>query len=100
MTVEGIGAPHAHCLGRVMSIRKVSALVVLFAMVGACMPLAGARAPAEGPQPCPALAAQLPQSAPALGGYDAGPGPKIGESQPIMVSYPASCMPAGVTWWW
>jgi hypothetical protein len=84
----------------VMSIRKSSALLVLFVMIGACMPLGGSSAPAEGPQPCPALAAQLPQSAPALGGYDAGPGPKIGESQPIMVSYPASCMPAGVTWWW
>lgn len=45
---------------------------------------------------CKPAAVQTPQSAPAFGGYDAGPGPKIGETQPLLVAYPADCYPA---WW-
>jgi hypothetical protein len=77
-------------------IRNCCALLVLTFLGGACTVRRGARAQPEGPSVCRAAAVQTPQSAPAFGGYDAGPGPKIGETQPLLIAYPTDCYPA---WW-
>lgn len=74
--------------------RRVGALLIAIAMVGACLPIAGPGVPIESPYACQPPNLFLPQSAPAYGGYDAQPGPKIGETQPILVSYPSYCYPS------
>jgi len=76
--------------------RRRFPLLVFALLLGACTARRGARAQPEGPTVCKPAAVQTPQSAPAFGGYDAGPGPKIGETQPLLVAYPADCYPA---WW-
>ncbi|MBL9028069.1 MAG: hypothetical protein JNL21_38110 [Myxococcales bacterium] len=64
-----------------------------------CVPLAGGPSTFEDRQPCPEVALTLPPSDPALGGYDAGPGPVIGESQPLFVTYQESCYPNVYRFW-
>jgi hypothetical protein len=83
-----------------MVVRRLAAMLATAVMIGACMPITGPVGPIgasmemDGPSAyCPSPNLWVPMSDPALGGYDAQPGPQIGESQPILVSYPSYCYP-------